>query len=613
MTKTWEAVREETCRLYSEGRSLEYIRKHLLRERHFAASTRAFRLKLKAWKVKRSESACSSCGSLPHDEKTRCDSGVFLAPPPNVSESSTDELADNAGLAERKSLGCVYEDLLQAHKSADQALQGTILRTCIFSEARTSILHYAAKEPQREGRHAVIAKILVHLQRLGHSLDIRDELGQTALEIAIKTDQSVLVGMLLERGASVEQLNAQGQQPLHIALDTEAFASINSHLLENGADPNLSLLKSQKAIKPLTFAIDRLAQESARAPNTFDGSCLKWFKTISKLLEHGAMPKTEDLKSVICLFNKYWHLSSASEELLECVKPILQVYFRSGLDPAQAVSASERDSLAHSAFHHAQNNSLATFTIEEADLQKHGCGLVRYILTTSECPKCPYPTPNLDEALRMLLEEMTSLNIPLDFDPLVECLTRTPGEHNVKFVTTIQELHPVHRRGHRTFERRDDFVKAVAALPRDNRFRVAEILLRRDSSVEHYDGIADVMRSVETSLPTVCASKPEIIEASACGFLGFCDCSKSTKQDFIHCVIHVATKEAIERLDGTTVKEQLGRLVALREWYQLPGVEIPQRLLAAALGIKIDGTRSFVPGGVHDSKGWCYVGLEANV
>lgn len=39
MTKIWEDVREEICRQYGEGRSLEYIRTSLQRQRHFEASS----------------------------------------------------------------------------------------------------------------------------------------------------------------------------------------------------------------------------------------------------------------------------------------------------------------------------------------------------------------------------------------------------------------------------------------------------------------------------------------------------------------------------------------------------------------------------------------------
>lgn len=152
MTKSWEDVRAETCRLYAEGKSLEQIRKHLDHARKFDASTRAFRLKLKAWKAKRADTTVTDlngnpaplttlpghlpCSSRRHETSFRHDLRLEL---PSTTGSTINVSHLRTAEPAKYSPESAYVRLLQGSNTVE------VLGQCSFADNATNVLHIAAR------------------------------------------------------------------------------------------------------------------------------------------------------------------------------------------------------------------------------------------------------------------------------------------------------------------------------------------------------------------------------------------------------------------------------------------------------------------------------------
>jgi ankyrin repeat protein len=84
-----------------------------------------------------------------------------------------------------------------------------------------------------------LKKLLVFLKRdsdiVREVIDIKDNLGQTALQLAVKNKDTSAASVLLDFGANIDTKNLKGQTPLHACRTSEMF----EFLLQNGADAKL--------------------------------------------------------------------------------------------------------------------------------------------------------------------------------------------------------------------------------------------------------------------------------------------------------------------------------------------------------------------------------------
>ena len=84
-----------------------------------------------------------------------------------------------------------------------------------------------------------LKKLLVLLKRdsdmVREVVDIKDNLGQTALQVAVKNKDTSAASVLLDCGANIDTKNLNGRTPLHACRTTDMV----EFLLQNGADPKI--------------------------------------------------------------------------------------------------------------------------------------------------------------------------------------------------------------------------------------------------------------------------------------------------------------------------------------------------------------------------------------
>eukprot|EP00092_Neocalanus_flemingeri_P000038 GFUD01000039.1.p1 GENE.GFUD01000039.1~~GFUD01000039.1.p1 ORF type:complete len:753 (+),score=169.65 GFUD01000039.1:23-2260(+) len=94
-----------------------------------------------------------------------------------------------------------------------------------------------------------LKKLLVFLKRdsdiVREVVDIKDKVGQTALQLAVKNKDTEAASILLDFGANIDTKNVRGRTPLHTCRTTEMV----EFLLQNGADPRLEDNKERTVLE----------------------------------------------------------------------------------------------------------------------------------------------------------------------------------------------------------------------------------------------------------------------------------------------------------------------------------------------------------------------------
>ena len=125
-------------------------------------------------------------------------------------------------------VACVYGfvDLIKKHRTEDQAMlnaQNSSSRSGFFLACKYGHVHIALK-----------------LLEKGASVDTKDENGDTPLHFAVREGNEAVVRMLLEAGADVESKAIFGWTPLYRAVDMDSLPLVRM-LLDFRADPNISI------------------------------------------------------------------------------------------------------------------------------------------------------------------------------------------------------------------------------------------------------------------------------------------------------------------------------------------------------------------------------------
>lgn len=94
----------------------------------------------------------------------------------------------------------------------------------------TTELHEAARDSD-------IAKI-EQLIKKGTNLNVRDELGLSALHFTCHNGDVQVAGLLINAGINVNLQDMDGNTPLHLCA-INCYASLAAELLKNGADPKI--------------------------------------------------------------------------------------------------------------------------------------------------------------------------------------------------------------------------------------------------------------------------------------------------------------------------------------------------------------------------------------
>ena len=128
----------------------------------------------------------------------------------------------------------------------------------------TLIAHFIAEhgqDPDEDyGLHSTVgngyhlaARVLIEG---GANVDLRQS-GETPLHLAVRSEQSEMITLLLNRGANASIADDDGDTPLHLAArrsDTPENAALVSFLLDKGADPNIF---NNRRWRPLDLADGR--------------------------------------------------------------------------------------------------------------------------------------------------------------------------------------------------------------------------------------------------------------------------------------------------------------------------------------------------------------------
>lgn len=91
---------------------------------------------------------------------------------------------------------------------------------------------------------AALMKLAVKIKSCFHQMDEVNAFGNTSLHMACYNGQEAVANELVNRGANVNQTNARGFTPLHLAAVSTNGALCLELLVNNGAEVNMQVGKS---------------------------------------------------------------------------------------------------------------------------------------------------------------------------------------------------------------------------------------------------------------------------------------------------------------------------------------------------------------------------------
>lgn len=552
-------------------------------------STRAFRLKLKAWKVKRSDALrvhATSQLALPDASspgRSSDDFALHTVAAQSATQTSPHDVLRGHGNS--KPLEDLYIHFRTAVSSNSEEQGGPVLRVEDFVEGNTSVLHFAIKEPTSGGNSKVIERSLHDMHNRSIGVDTRDRKGRTALELAVRKDSSTLAALLLEHGASVDLPDGQGNTPLHTALQAFASPAMFHVLLSKGANPNTCVPTTEERRTSPLGLIAKIIRSIRRSEHV---RYLKYLNIVGELLAFGAGWSSAELESIIGAFGHYYHVSKGSNELFESIRPVLRAYLEAGHDPAAVSCPAHLDgcflgTLANFAAVHSPSPLLALFILGEVKVAAHVRSLVDDLLRHCDCPDLPrLPNDDILDILRCALKRMDSIDplaLPrLSTGLLMATLERSTSDLLVPSIRMIVSANPEECRFD-SYSSRYDLVRKMVMRPFDTLCTAAEFILVRRDGVDDPGSLPEMMRSI---YQFAFHAKPVVnIESRVRTFMRKNPCSEHEIRTFFLCVLHVVTKEILEQKCSIDpqAKETLIELIRIRQSHELPDLAISQKLL----------------------------------
>ncbi|KAK3699132.1 Nuclear factor NF-kappa-B p105 subunit [Vermiconidia calcicola] len=249
MTKDWTDIESEACELYTAGRTLKQMQGHFYSRSNFKASK---------WNLSISGNAGSGPITL------AAEAGCARSPEPaavsttcTLPDSDDDDCCEITDIGTVKPLEHIKDDVSnEALHDWYQWLDDsrfrydaqTHLKQASFNPHERNILHYAAR---REGSSSVLETVISYMLSQELDLDTPDPWDRTALELAVRSDRSANVEILLRADAGLALTNHRKEQLLHMAVTAGASVSTCKALMTR-ANPHT---RNAKGKTPLELAI----------------------------------------------------------------------------------------------------------------------------------------------------------------------------------------------------------------------------------------------------------------------------------------------------------------------------------------------------------------------
>ena len=460
MTKSWEDIRPEACRLYLSGQTLSQVRIEIEAKFDFKAACvrssqsfkveseliylsrpRSYRLYFKKWGITRSAqieklkghtSTSVAQSTVEHDEGDlesghngtagfeRAHSMPIEARP---SETSTEllrhqfqslqtnalpSIADAFWTFEIRKTESIYGEL----RIAAEFQRHQILQKQIFKDGYDNVLHYVA----RTDDYWTLNYVVEFMQTETLSIDITSSKRRTALEIAIHMGRQVMVKTLLDAKASLSRANDDGQQPLHFAISVVADSVICRLLLDYGAKADETYFpRNRQPISPMEMALDQFLLSSNE--NKKDVLCA----ILQELVSHEAKSSFDNTKNEpLAKFIKataQLDVSSPSVRQKQTQPAVLLGYYLSagrnplGWFPKYHCPASECKSLAAFIFSHTPKSGLSAILIEISDMTRYGLDLASVLARPCSMRYSSAQDPSINDLLNVLLRRMRNQNV----------------------------------------------------------------------------------------------------------------------------------------------------------------------------------------------------------
>lgn len=415
----------------------------------------------------------------------------------------------------------------------------------------------------------------------------RDELGETALSIAVKASEPALVHALLEHDASAVLTDKDGTPPLHNAISSRTPKDICELLLTHNADANVTSRTGNQTNTALSLTVTRLERRSkAEEPG-----CDELFDLIALLINAGAGWSSSDLRTAVKAFTRCWITTSGSLQLLHSARPIIKSYLALGQDPTTSFAYDRYDcsrrSLAHCAFSHGPHRALADL-LSQLTAPSKLQALTVYALSSVPCPRDTSRILDLTDVFKDLLarvDDETYVTRAPQFAQTI--LTYTSVSRTLPLLKVLTEQRDALAH-HIVSDVADEVLEALGTYSlrnSDQQWDVAEVILCPQMRPSYTSQLAILMGRIYSMLmrSEERIDMDEFKEAST-----WLDPPITRVEGEVRrCILHVVTRAVVERLalEPITPKTRLRKVFNLRSIYSLPAFEITSELLFRALDI----------------------------
>lgn len=322
----------------------------------------------------------------------------------------------------------------------------------------------------------------------GANPHVQDAQHRSTLELAVLKGLPKLVKLLLDADVSPATANVHGEQPLHVAIRSNASLDICMTLLSDDNDRNFPLTanEQQQHSMALDLVVEslRLCRDGEERP--------KWYRLLEHLLlcsRHLNPSDKADKNRFRAFLHSLSGLSTAATKATPAAERCLKIFLLKGFSPFEAYNISGPDSvppecslLVTYSLLHASENESAIGQIAGYDLAKFGQELFYLLIIASKSQYWPSEAPPVTTFLQALLTR--GVNFDQGKNPLSLVLqdfpNSVPGQK-----TEILESLMKHGRCKLT-ERSSVFghpLDQLTLVPEPLRWDLAEIMLSQDEGL----------------------------------------------------------------------------------------------------------------------------------